>query len=39
MNGACGVFRYFASGVVLIGDMMSGMIVVSPQASNLDAPN
>lgn len=39
MNGAWGVFPYFASGVVLIGDMVSGMFVVSPQASVLTTPN
>jgi choice-of-anchor B domain-containing protein len=38
MNGAWGVFPYFASGTVLIGDMVSGMFVVKPHAAILDTP-
>jgi hypothetical protein len=38
MNGAWGVFPFFASGTVLIGDMVSGMFIVKPQASILEAP-
>lgn len=36
MNGAWGVFPFFASGTVLIGDMVSGMFIVKPQASILE---
>jgi hypothetical protein len=36
MNGAWGDFPFFASGTVIIGDMVSGMFVVAPQASVLE---
>lgn len=39
MHGAWGAFPYFASGIVIIGDMVSGLFVVKPQASALVAPN
>jgi choice-of-anchor B domain-containing protein len=33
MRGAWGAFPYFASGIVAIGDMQSGLFVVKPQPS------
>lgn len=38
MRGAWGAFPYFDSGVVAIGDMVSGLFVVKPQAGILMAP-
>lgn len=37
MNGAWGVYP-FPSGLVLIGDMVSGMFIIKPQASILETP-
>jgi choice-of-anchor B domain-containing protein len=39
MNGAWTAFPYFASGVVIVGDMVSGLFVLAPQASTLGTPN
>jgi choice-of-anchor B domain-containing protein len=35
MRGAWGAFPYFASGIVVVGDMVSGLFVLQPQASAL----
>jgi choice-of-anchor B domain-containing protein len=35
MNGAWTAFPYFASGVVIVGDMVNGLFILKPQASVL----
>lgn len=39
MRGAWGAYPFFASGIVVIGDMVSGLFVVGPQPSILVTPN
>ena len=39
MSGAWTSWPYYASGVVIVGDMLSGLFILKPQASILGAPN
>jgi choice-of-anchor B domain-containing protein len=39
MRGAWGAFPFFDSGLVVVGDMVSGLFVLKPQAAALPTPN
>jgi choice-of-anchor B domain-containing protein len=39
MSGAWTAFPYFASGTVIVGDMVSGLFVLKPQPSTIGAAN
>jgi choice-of-anchor B domain-containing protein len=38
MSGAWGVYPFFASGTVVVGDMVSGLFVLKPQPASLGTP-
>ncbi|HKU36658.1 MAG TPA: choice-of-anchor B family protein, partial [Polyangiales bacterium] len=39
MSGAWTAFPFYSSGVVIVGDMLSGLFILGPQASTLGTPN
>jgi choice-of-anchor B domain-containing protein len=38
MSGAWGVYPFFPSGTVVVGDMVSGLFVLKPQPASLGTP-